>query len=212
MLKRFAFSGRFFEKPVVGHGKAYRRKVHFPEKYTIKPLNVTNLGGRDPATGRVAVKGIGGGIKHKYHWIKWIRDGPTENPPQEEKVLQILKCGCRTSDVALVAVKDELKYILATANMKPGDIIKSSRYIPPIPVRANEGDAYPVGALPLGTIIHNVQLHPSSEVTVVHSAGCFATIKAHMDDKVVVQLPKRKEIAIDKTCMATVGKFILKSV
>lgn len=38
--------------------------------------------------GRVVAKGIGGGIKHKYHWINWIRDGPTEGPPQEEKVIQ----------------------------------------------------------------------------------------------------------------------------
>lgn len=35
-------------------------------------------------------KGIGGGIKHKYHWIDWVRDGPTEGPPQEEKVIQVL--------------------------------------------------------------------------------------------------------------------------
>lgn len=46
---------------------------------------------------------------------------------------QIIECGCRTSHVALVAVGDKLKYILATENMKAGDIIKSSRYLPRIP-------------------------------------------------------------------------------
>lgn len=101
--------------------------------YTIKPLEVTNLAGRDPVTGRVVCKGIGGGIKHKYHWIKWTRDGPTEGPPQVEKVLQVMKDGCRTADIALVAVGDELKYILATENMKAGDLIKTSRVIPMIP-------------------------------------------------------------------------------
>lgn len=39
--------------------------------------------------GRVVAKGIGGGIKHKYHWIAWTRDGPKEGPPVEEKVIQV---------------------------------------------------------------------------------------------------------------------------
>lgn len=109
--------------------------MHFPEdnKYTVKPLEVTNLAGRDPVTGRVVCKGIGGGIKHKYHWIKWVRDGPAEGPPQIEKVLQVMSDGCRTADIALVAVGDELKYILATENMKAGDLIKTSRALPKIP-------------------------------------------------------------------------------
>ena len=73
---------KYVTKPATGYGVAFRRKVHFPENYTVKPLDVTNLGGRDPATGRVVVKGIGGGIKHKYHWIDWIRVGPKEGPPK----------------------------------------------------------------------------------------------------------------------------------
>lgn len=74
---------RYVEKPLPGvGGKSYRRIVHYPVKYTVKPLDVTNLAGRDPVTGRVVAKGIGGGIKHKYHWIDWIRIGPAEGPPQ----------------------------------------------------------------------------------------------------------------------------------
>lgn len=70
-------------------GKQYRRIVHFPEdnKYTVEPLKNTHLAGRDPVTGKVVAHGIGGGYKHKYHWIDWIRDGPrTDGPPQVEKV------------------------------------------------------------------------------------------------------------------------------
>lgn len=120
-------------KPEIGHGKSFRRIVHFPEKYTVKPLEVTNLGGRDPETGRLVVKGIGGGIKHKYHWIDWKRVGPTEGPPLVERVIKIIKDGCRTAHVALVAHGDTLKYILATENMKAGDLIKTSCHIPRIP-------------------------------------------------------------------------------
>lgn len=124
---------KFVVKPKPGAGQAFRRIVHYPDEYTVKPLEVTNLAGRDPVTGRVVAKGIGGGIKHKFHWIKWVRDGPTEGPPQIEKVLDIMFDGCRTSKIALVAVSDEVKYILATENMKAGDLIKTSRFIPRIP-------------------------------------------------------------------------------
>lgn len=48
-------------------------------------------------------------------------------------MLQVLECGCRTAHVALVAVGDKLKYILATENMKAGDVIKTSRHLPRIP-------------------------------------------------------------------------------
>lgn len=80
------------------------------------------------------VKGIGGGIKRKYHWIEWRRIGPkTEGPPLVEKVIDIIVDWCRTSRVALVANGDKLKYYLATENMKPGDLIHTSQFIPRIP-------------------------------------------------------------------------------
>lgn len=196
----------FVEVPKPGQGQAFRRIVHFPDEYTVQPLRVTNLGGRDPKTGRKVCEGIGGGIKHKYHWIKWLRDGPDQGPPQEEKVLRIMKCGCRTAHIALVAYQDKMKYILATENMKPGDIIKTSKFIPRNPVRPQEGDAYPLGALPLGTVVHNVQLDPSKEFTVIHSAGSFGVITKHLGSKIVVQLPSKQELALLPSCMATVGK------
>lgn len=124
---------KIVEKPLPGTGKQYRRIVHFKDEYTVEPLKITHLAGRDPVTGRVVAKGIGGGIKQAYHWIKWVRDGPAEGPAQEERVIDIMDDGCRTAKIALVGVGDELKYILATENMKVGDIIKTSRFIPRIP-------------------------------------------------------------------------------
>ncbi|XP_055382850.1 39S ribosomal protein L2, mitochondrial [Condylostylus longicornis] len=196
-----------FVKPKPGCGKQYRRIIHFPEEYTVEPLKTTHLAGRDPESGRVIAKGIGGGVKHKYHWIKWVRDGPTEGPPKHEKVLEIIDDGCRTTKVALVGTGDELKYILATENMKPGDIIKTSKFIPRIPVRPNEGDAYPLGALPVGTRIHCLEKNPGYPCHLIHAAGTFGTILRKFDDKVVVQLPSKKEFAFEKICMATVGRL-----
>jgi large subunit ribosomal protein L2 len=122
-------------------------------------------------------------------------------------VLQILECGCRTAHVALVGVGKELKYILATENMKAGDIIKTSKFIPRIPVRANEGDAYPLGALPVGTIVHNVEKFPDCNKHFVHAAGCFATIQRKFDDRVVILMPNKREYALLEKCMATVGRL-----
>ncbi|XP_036346416.1 39S ribosomal protein L2, mitochondrial-like isoform X2 [Rhagoletis pomonella] len=195
------------EKPKPGAGQQFRRVVHYPKEYTVEPLKISHLAGRDPVTGRVVAKGIGGGIKQKYHWVKWVRDGPAEGPPQEERVLEIIDDGCRTAKVALVGVGDELKYILATENMKKGDIIKTSRVIPRIPVRPNEGDAYPLGALPIGTRIHNLEKNPGYPFHLIHAAGTFGTILRKFDDKVVVQLPSKREFAFDRICMATVGRL-----
>ncbi|XP_028043527.1 39S ribosomal protein L2, mitochondrial [Bombyx mandarina] len=195
------------EKPKPGFGKSYRRIVHFPEQYTVKPLEVTNLAGRDPETGRVVAKGIGGGIKHKYHWIDWYRVGPTEGPPQEEKVIQIIEDGCRTAHVALVAVGDKLKYILATENMKAGDIIKTSCKLPRIPVRANEGDAYVLGALPIGTLVHCVEKEPGQGGLYIHAAGTSGTIVRKQDDRVIVQMPSKRLFSFNQLCMAVVGRL-----
>uniref|UniRef100_A0A182T0J4 Uncharacterized protein n=1 Tax=Anopheles maculatus TaxID=74869 RepID=A0A182T0J4_9DIPT len=197
---------RLLNKPKPGGGKSYRRIVHYPEQYTIEPLKVTNLAGRDPETGRLVAKGIGGGIKHKYHWVKWVRDGPSEGPPQIEKVIEVFDDGCRTAKVALVAVGNEMKYILATENMKAGDLLKTSRFIPRIPVRANEGDAYPLGALQAGTQIHCLEKYPGQPCHLIHAAGSYGTILRKFGELVVVQLPSKQEFAFQQTCMATVGR------
>ncbi|KAF9422490.1 hypothetical protein HW555_001888 [Spodoptera exigua] len=194
------------DKPKPGLGKSYRRIVHFPKEYTVKPLEVTNLAGRDPVSGRVIAKGIGGGIKHKFHWIEWLRDGPKEGPPQEEKVIQVMEDGCRTAHIALVAVGDKLKYILATENMKAGDIIKTSRELPRNPVRANEGDAYVLGALPNGTIVHNIEKVPGEGALYIHAAGTFGTILRRQDDRIIVQMPSKRLFSFDQHCMAVVGR------
>ncbi|XP_018310964.1 39S ribosomal protein L2, mitochondrial [Mycetomoellerius zeteki] len=203
------YKWKLVQLPEPGKGKAFRRIVHFKNEYTVKPLNITNLAGRDPVTGRVVAKGIGGGIKHKYHWIKWIRDGPEDlnEPPKEEKVLQVFKDGCRTSFVALIGTGRELKYILATENMKPGDIIRTHRGIPRNPLRPSEGDAYPLGALPMGTLVHCVEKYPGMGGFLIHSAGAVGTVTKREENRVVVQMPSKKLFSLHESCMATVGRL-----
>ncbi|CAG5078251.1 Similar to MRPL2: 39S ribosomal protein L2 [Cotesia congregata] len=204
-------SWTYVEKPKPGiKGKSYRRFVHFEDKYTVKPLQVTNLAGRDPITGRLVNIGIGGGIKHKYHWIKWKRDGPTDPdaPPKEERVIEVFQDGCRTAHVALVAHGKELSYILATENMKAGQVIRTSLGIPRMTVRAFEGDAYPLGALPIGTVVNCVEKYPGLGGFLIHAAGTSGTIlRRDGDDRVIVQMPSKKLFSLSKTCMATVGRL-----
>ncbi|KZC11149.1 PREDICTED: 39S ribosomal protein L2, mitochondrial [Dufourea novaeangliae] len=207
--KRHQWNLKVIPKPGV-QGKSYRRIVHFKDKYTVEPLEVTNLGGRDPETGRRVVIGIGGGIKHKYHWINWIRDGPTDlnEKPKEERILAIFHDGNRTSDVALVGSGKELKYILATDQMKVGDILRTHKGIPRNPIRPNEGDAYPLGALPAGTIVHCVEKYPGLGGFLIHAAGTFGTImNRDGDDRVIVRMPSKKLFSLHETCMATVGRL-----
>lgn len=90
--------------------------------------------------------------------------------------------------------------------MKVGDVLKTSRFIPRIPVRAKEGDAYPLGALPVGTLVNCVESHPNSNYHFIHAAGTYGTILRKFDDRVVVQLPNKKEFGLLQTCMATVGR------
>ncbi|XP_031847473.1 mitochondrial ribosomal protein L2 [Nomia melanderi] len=209
--KRYKWTYIKLPKPGVG-GKSFRRIVHFEDKYTIKPLEVTNLAGRDPVTGRVVVKGYGGGIKHKYHWIYWKREGPTDlnEKPKEEKVLRIFKDGCRTAFVALVGSDRQLKYILATQNMKEGDIIRTHMGIPRNAVRPNEGDAYPLGALPAGTVVNCVEKYPGIGGNLIHAAGSSAVI-VKRDEKdpnlIVLKMPTKKLFLLNKACMATVGRL-----
>jgi large subunit ribosomal protein L2 len=128
-------------------------------------------------------------------------------PPKEEKVLEVFKDGCRTSFIALVGSGSELKYILATENMKAGDIIRTHQGIPRNFVKASEGDAYPLGALPNGTLVHCVEKYPGLGGFLIHSAGTFGTIVKREGDRVVIQMPSKKLFSLHETCMATVGRL-----
>lgn len=78
-------------------------------------------------------------------------------------------------------------------------------------VRANEGDAYPLGALQIGTRVHCVELTPGYPGHTIRAAGTYGTIIRKFDDFVVVQTPSKKEVAFKEICMATVGKFRISS-
>lgn len=75
-----------------------------------------------------------------------------------------------------------------------------------ISVRANEGDAYPLGALQIGTRVHCIEKNPGIPAHQIRAAGTYGTILRKFEGHVVVQMPKKREIAFKEDCMATVGK------
>ncbi|XP_062429443.1 large ribosomal subunit protein uL2m isoform X2 [Rhea pennata] len=100
-------------------------------KYTVRPVGMRKTGGRDH-TGRIRVRGIGGGHKRRYRMIDFQRlryeDGAPA-APFEEKVVNVRYDPCRSADIALVAGGNRKRWIIATENMQPGDVLKNSPHI-----------------------------------------------------------------------------------
>nr|SVE75366.1 EOG090X0COM [Daphnia dolichocephala] len=183
----------------------HRWMVKFPEKYTVKKLPLMKLAGRDPTTGKRIVGGLGGGHKKKYRWIDNCRHGPKEGPPLVEKVLGIQYDPCQSAKTALVASGDRLRYIVASSTMKTGDLISTSGHIPRIAIRPKEGDAHPLGALPVGTEVCCIEKYVGEGSTIAVSAGSRAILVRKVGDRCVIQLPSKHEMSLKQECMATVG-------
>ncbi|XP_078065058.1 large ribosomal subunit protein uL2m [Mustelus asterias] len=142
-------------------------------KYTVRPIGVRKTGGRDH-TGKIKVHGIGGGHKQRYRMIDFQRlyyEPGKEAKPFEEKVVEVRYDPCRSADIALLAGGSRKRWIIATENMEAGDIVKTSGQIGRMAVSANEGDAYPLGALPIGTLLNNLELQPRAGARYIRAAG-----------------------------------------
>ncbi|XP_015427683.1 PREDICTED: 39S ribosomal protein L2, mitochondrial isoform X2 [Myotis davidii] len=141
--------------------------------YTVAPQKMRKSGGRDH-TGRIRVHGIGGGHKQRYRMIDFLRFRPeqdTKPGPFEEKVILVRYDPCRSADIALVAGGNRKRWIVATENMQAGDIILNSDHIGRMAVAPREGDAHPLGALPVGTLINSVESEPGRGAQYIRAAG-----------------------------------------
>ncbi|KAK3800833.1 hypothetical protein RRG08_008588 [Elysia crispata] len=185
---------------------SWRFESHIdPTKYTLKPLKVAKTGGRGP-DGRIWIHKIGGGDKVLYRMRDMKREGPKDGEPVVERVKAIIKDETRSAHLAVVAGGDRKRYIVASENMKSGDIIKTSGQISAMPVRASEGDAHPVGSLPLGTLVHCIERFPGEGATVATAAGTFGVYLRKLGDKCVIRMPSKREMVVSQECMVTVGR------
>jgi len=178
------------------------------EKYTVKPIGMKKTGGRDHS-GRIRTHGIGGGHKQRYRWIDFQRlryESEKSAQPFDEKVVEVRYDPCRSADIALVAGGSRKRWIIATEKMQAGDVIKTSGVIGRIAVSANEGDAYPLGALPVGTVVNNLEIQPGKGSEYIRAAGTSGILLRKVNGTAIVQLPSRRQVQVLETCMVTVGR------
>lgn len=176
--------------------------------YTTAPLKKRKSGGRDH-TGRIRVHGIGGGHKQRYRMIDFLRFRPeqeTKPGPFEEKVIIVRYDPCRSADIALVAGGNRKRWIVATENMKAGDIILNSDRIGRMAVAPREGDAHPLGALPVGTLVNSVESEPGRGAQYIRAAGTCGVLLRKVNGTAIIQLPSKRQMQVLETCIATVGR------
>lgn len=168
-----------------------------PEKSLTKPLKKT--GGRNNQ-GRITVWHIGGGHKRKYRIIDFKRD-KFDIPG---KVHSIEYDPNRSANIALIHYADgEKRYILAPLGLKVGDIIVSSKK-PDTEIK--DGNALPLRYIPVGTLIHNVELKPGKGGQLARAAGSYAQILAKEGNYAQVRLPSGGIRLVHLNCMATIGQ------
>jgi len=155
-------------------------------------------GGRS-RQGRMTSRHRGGGHKRRYRIIDFYRnkwDVPA-------KVQTIEYDPNRTARIALVAYADgEKRYILAPQKLKVGDTIITSESAEPDP-----GNAMPLGQMPSGAVVHNIEMLPGNGAKICRSAGTAAQILAKSDRYVTVELPSGEVRMILGRCLATIGSL-----
>ncbi len=164
-----------------------------------KALTVFHLrtGGRN-ADGHMTVRFRGGGHKRLYRVIDFKRD----KLGVPARVAAIEYDPNRSARIALLHYADgEKRYILAPVGLSVNDTVQSG---PSAEVRP--GNALPLGAMPLGTTIHNIELKPGKGGQLIRSAGGFAQVMGRDGDYVQVRLKSGEMRRILATCMATVGQ------
>jgi large subunit ribosomal protein L2 len=165
-----------------------------PEKSLLKP--VQKSGGRN-SQGRMTMRYIGGGHKRKYRFIDFKRD----KDGIAAVVESIQYDPNRTARIALLVYPDgEKRYMLASNGMKVGQKIETGSGIAP-----EIGNTLPLSEIPLGTLVHNIELHPSQGGVMARSAGTYAQLTSREGKYAIVKLPSGESRMVLVTCRATVG-------
>ncbi len=166
-----------------------------PERSLIEPLK--KHAGRNNR-GVITTRHRGGGNKRFYRIIDFRRD----KWGVPAKVAAIEYDPNRTAFIALLHYVDgEKRYILAPLGLKVGDVVQSG---PGSPIRV--GNALPLRDIPLGTLVHNVELYPGRGGQLARAAGAVAQVVAKVDDYVHLRLPSGEIRMVHADCMATIGQ------
>ena len=167
-----------------------------PEKSLLKPIKKT--AGRNN-TGRITCRHKGGGVKRAYRIIDFKRE-KAGVPATVKTVEYDPNRNCR---ISLVFYADgEKRYILTPDGLNVGDVIVSGP-----DAQIQTGNALPLELIPLGSIIHNIEMEPGRGGILVRSAGNSAQLMAKEGNYVTIKLPSSEMRLIRKECMATIGSL-----
>ncbi len=166
-----------------------------PEKSLLAPLSKN--GGRNNS-GKITVRHQGGGNKRKYRIIDFKRN--KDGIPATVKTIEYDPN--RSANIALLFYADgEKRYILAPKGLKVGDVLLSGEKADIKP-----GNAMVINQIPVGSLIHNIELHPGKGGQIARSAGVSAQILGRVDNYVLVRLGSGEVRKILATCKATIGE------
>ncbi len=187
-------------KPVTP-GQRHRVVATFDDITTVKPeksllVPLKKSGGRNNS-GKMTMRYMGGGHKRKLRSIDFKRD--------KDGIQAVVKTieydPNRSARIALVVYKDgEKRYVLAPNGLKVGQIVESGSDIPP-----EIGNTLFLSDIPLGTIIHNIELSPGKGAAMVRSAGSFAQLTSRDGKYAIIKLPSGESRMVLVTCRATIG-------
>ena len=148
--------------------------------------------------GHITVRHRGGGSRRKYRVIDFKRD--KQDMPATVQRLEYDPN--RSANIALVKYEDgELRYILAPVGLSVGDQVVSSAN-----ADIKAGNALPLAQIPVGTVIHNIELHPGNGAQFVRSAGTAAQLMAKENGDAQIRMPSGEVRIVRTNCLATIGQ------
>jgi large subunit ribosomal protein L2 len=176
-------------------GNAYAEiTTNVPEKSLLESQHST--GGRN-VQGRRAMRYMGGGNKHKYRIIDFKRN--KHNIPATVKSIEYDPN--RTAFIALLSYADgEKRYILAPQGLEVGGVVMSGETAAP-----EVGNALPLKNMPLGTVVHNIEMQPGRGGAIARSAGTYAQLANKEERYAVLKMPSGELRKVLIACIATVG-------
>jgi large subunit ribosomal protein L2 len=168
--------------------------TNVPEKSLV--VSIKKSGGRNN-TGKMTMRNLGGGHKKSYRLIDFKRD----KSGIPATVATIEYDPNRSARIALVNYADgEKRYIIVPDGLQVGQVIISGDDVAP-----ELGNALPLKNIPLGSIIHNIELNPGQGGSIARSAGAYAQLSARDGKYANIKLPSGEIRMILATCMATIG-------
>ncbi len=165
-----------------------------PEKILTKKHS--SKGGRNNL-GRITARNRGGGHKRKYRLLDFKRDKKNISA----KVLRIEYDPMRTAYIALIEYEDKTKsYIIAPDKLKVNDTIISADK-----TNIRIGNCLPLKNIPVGTVIHNVEMKPGKGAQIARSAGAFVNLLAKDSGNAIIKISSGETRLVNQNCVATIG-------